>query len=101
MGTEFDMLWSKESKIQLDRIVFYLRGKWTAKEVNKFLTQIKEFERIVVKFPEIYAESNKKIGLRRAVLSKYNSVIYKIDWEKALIKIYTIFDNRQHPEKLK
>jgi hypothetical protein len=64
MGTEFDMLWSKESKIQLDRIVFYLRGKWTAKEVNKLLTQIKEFEPIVVKFPEIYAESNKKIGLR-------------------------------------
>jgi plasmid stabilization system protein ParE len=98
MRTEFDIFWSKESKVKLDSIVFFLRKKWTEKEVNKFLTQIKEFERIVVKFPEIYAESKKKTGLRRAVLSKHNSVIYEIDWEKALIKAYTIFDNRQHPE---
>jgi plasmid stabilization system protein ParE len=101
MRAEFDILWSKESKFQFDRIVIYLREKWTEKEVNKFVAQIKDFERIVVKFPEIYAESSKKVGLRRAVLSKHNSVIYKIDWEKALIRVYTIFDNRQHPDKLK
>lgn len=101
MGTEFDILWSKESKVQKDNIVLYLRKKWTEKEVSKFLVQIKEFERIVLKFPEMYAGSNKKVGLRRAVLSKHNSVIYKIDWERSLIRVYTIFDNRQHPKKLK
>lgn len=101
MGTEFEMRWSKESKVQLASIVLYLREKWTEKEVNKFLTQIREFEKIVVKFPEIYPESNKKSGLRRAVLSKQNSVIYKIDREKVFIRVYTIFDNRKHPAKLK
>ena len=101
METEFCILWSKESKFQFDRIVLYLREEWTEKEVNKFVAQIKDFERIVVKFPEIYAESSKKAGLRRAVLSKHNSVIYKIDWDKSLIRVYTIFNNRQHPDKLK
>ena len=101
MEKEFDILWSKESKFQFDRIVLYLRDKWTEKEVKKFASQIKNFERIVVKFPEIYAESKKKVGLRRAVLSKHNSVIYKVDWGKSLIRVYTIFDNRQHPDKLK
>lgn len=91
----------KNQNFQFDRIVIYLREKWTEKEVIKFVVQIKGFERIVVKFPEVYAESSKKGGLRRAVLSKHNSVIYKIDREKTLIRVYTIFDNRQHPEKLK
>jgi plasmid stabilization system protein ParE len=101
MKTELKILWSKESKFQFDRIVLYLRKEWTEKEVNKFIVKIREFEQIVVKFPEIYAESNRKADLRRAVLSKHNSVIYKIDWEKSLIRVYTIFDNRQHPDKLK
>lgn len=101
MRTEYDILWSKESRFQFDRIILYLRKEWTEKEVNKFISRIKDFERIVTKFPEIYAESNKNAGLRRAVLSKHNSVIYKIERENALIRVYTIFDNRQHPDKLK
>ena len=101
MENEFDILWSKESKFQFNKTVLYLREKWTEREVKKFVSQIKNFERIVVKFPEIYAESNKKVGLRRAVLSKHNSVIYRVDWEKSLIRVYTIFDNREHPDKLK
>ncbi len=101
MEIEFGVLWSKESKFKFDRIVFYLRKERTEKEVNKFVAQIKNFERIVVKFPELYPESKKKPGLREAVLSKHNSVIYKIDWDKSLIRVYTIFDNRQHPDKLK
>lgn len=101
MRTEFEILWSKESKFQFDRIILYLRQEWADKEVNSFLVKIRNFERIVVKFPEIYAESKKKSGLRQAVISKHNSVIYKIDWENSKIRVYTIFDNRQHPNKLK
>lgn len=75
MRTEFDILWSNEPKLQFDRIILYLRKEWTEKEVNNFSGQVKDFERIVVRFPELYAKSNNKVGLRRAVLSKHNSVI--------------------------
>src|SRR6056297_164970 len=100
MRTDFEILWSKESKFQLDRIILYLRKEWTDKEVKNFLVKMKGFERIVVKFPEIYAESEKKPGLRQAVISKHNSVIHTIDWENSKIRVYTIIDNRQHPDKL-
>ncbi len=101
MRAEFEIIWSKESKYKFDSIIKYLRREWTEKEVTKFVNKVKDFEHVVSKFPEIYAESNKKAGLRRAVLSKHNSVIYLIDTEEALIRVYTIFDNRQHPNKLK
>jgi len=91
----------KRLKVQFDRIVLYLREEWTEKEVDEFRAQLKNFERIVVKFPELYGQSKKNNGLRRAALSKHNSVIYKVDTVTSLIRVYTIFDNRQHPDKLK
>jgi plasmid stabilization system protein ParE len=101
MKAEWNVLWSKESKVQFDRIIGYLRENWTEKEVKNFILQIRNFERIVVNFPDIYPESGKKVEYRKAVLSKHNSVIYKIDREKSAIRVFTIFDNRQHPGKLK
>ena len=101
MEKEFEIIWSKESKVQFDKILRYLKDNWTEKEIKKFVSQLKSFEQIVIKLPEIYSESINNPGIRRAVLSKQNSVIYKIDYEKSQIKVYTIFDNRQHPGKLK
>jgi plasmid stabilization system protein ParE len=101
MKNDFGILWSKESKVQFERILLYLKNKWTEKEIKVFISQLKSFEKIVVKFPEIYSESKEYRGIRRAVLSKHNSVIYAIDWENNIIRVYTIFDNRQHPDKLK
>lgn len=101
MEIKFEVIWSKESKRQFDKIVSYLRTEWTEKEVVKFVRRLREFEKVVRQFPELYAESNKKQEFRRAVITKHNSVIYKIDEEKRVIRVYTIFDNRQSPKKLK
>ncbi|WP_192825122.1 hypothetical protein [Rufibacter sp. LB8] len=76
-----------------------MREEWSEKEVKKFIKRLQEFEKIVVLFPELYATS--KGDLKRAVLSKHNSVLYQIDDKKQLIRVITIFDNRQHPSKLK
>ncbi|EMR03925.1 type II toxin-antitoxin system RelE/ParE family toxin [Cesiribacter andamanensis] len=101
METKYEVIWSKESKRQFNQIVNYLRAEWTEKEVIKFVDKLKEFEKVVCLFPELYADSNKKPEFRRAVITKHNSVIYKIDEGKGLIRVYTIFDNRQSPNKLK
>ncbi len=99
MRTSYNILWSEEAKFQLTKIVAYLRKEWSEKEVNQFISKLRSFEKIVVTFPEIYPES--KSGLRRAVITKHNSVIYQIDKGKNLIRVFTIFDNPQHPDKLK
>lgn len=57
MEREFEILWSKESKVQFDEILQYLKNKWTEKEIKKFVSQLKSFEQIVVRFPEIFPES--------------------------------------------
>jgi len=99
MKAKLNVIWSKESKLQFDKIIAYLRDEWTEKEVNKFILKLRTFEKVVSEFPELYAES--KAGIRRAVLTKHHSVIYQIDKKDALIRVYTIFDNRQHPNRMK
>ncbi|MBA9075594.1 MULTISPECIES: type II toxin-antitoxin system RelE/ParE family toxin [Rufibacter] len=99
MKTTFDIRWSQESKAKFQKIIAYLRAEWTEKEVKKFVKRLKEFEQIVVLFPELYAPT--RGGLRRAVLGKHHSVIYRIDFQHRLIRVYTIFDNRQNPASLK
>jgi len=98
MKAKFKVLWSKESKLQFDKVIAYLRDEWTEKEVDKFILILRTFEEVVSEFPELYAES--KAGIRRAILTKHHSVIYRIDKKDALIRVYTIFDNRQHPNKM-
>lgn len=99
MKAKFKVLWSKESKLQFAKVIAYLRDEWTEKEVHKFILKLRTFEKVVSEFPELYAES--KTGIRRAVLTKHHSVIYLIDKKDPLIRVYTIFDNRQHPDKMK
>lgn len=101
MKNEFDILWSKESKHLFDKIIHYLKKEWSVREADNFINELKNFERTVIKFPEIYPRSKQKPELRRAVVTKHNSVIYAIDYKSNLIRVYTIFDNRKQPDKLK
>jgi len=71
---------------------------WSEKEAANFLKSLEAFEEIVSHFPEIYPESQLKKGFRRAVVSKQISVIYSV--ERIAIKVHTLFDNRQNPDKL-
>jgi plasmid stabilization system protein ParE len=99
MAKKYKLSWSAESDRRVAEIIVYTRKEWTEKEVGNFLDQLKKFETIVLRFPRIYPESQIKKGYRKAIISKQNSIIYKVD--KNVIRILTVFDNRQDPGRLK
>ena len=99
MRNKCEVIWSGESTLMADQIILFLSEKWTEKEVLNFLIDLKTFEEIVSNFPEIYPESQIKKGYRRAVINKQTSVLYSI--EDGLIRVHTLYDNRQDSEKLK
>jgi plasmid stabilization system protein ParE len=98
MRKRLEVIWSEESARKTDDIIEYLTNKFSEKEVNHFLDLLKTFEKSVSLFPELYPESNLKRGYRRAVIAKQVSIIYSID--SSCVRVYTLFDNRQDPEKL-
>jgi hypothetical protein len=87
----FIVEYSQQSLENAREIVYYLRKKFTEKEVNSFYQALNDFEKIIVFYPTLYSESKKK-RVRRAVLSKVLSVYYSINKNK--ISIIAIIDNR-------
>lgn len=72
-------------------IVAYLRNKFSEREFNRFYLLLIDFEHIVIQYPTLYNESQKR-NIRRAVLSKELSIFYMIRKDK--ISIVAIIDNR-------
>ena len=98
MKKKLEVIWSEESDIRTDEIIDYLLANFSQKEVSHFLNLLKDFEKIVERFPETYPESSNKKGIRRAVIAKQVSILYSID--ETCIRVYTIFDNHQDPKNI-
>jgi len=99
MRKKYEVRWSKESVVRIEETIDYLKFKWTQREIEVFLDTLINFENQVSLFPEMYPESSLLQGYRRAVILKQISVFYS--FEDGIIKIHTLFDNRQNPSKLK
>ena len=78
LRNKLDVIWSGESIQRTDQIIYFLKEKWTDREVLNFLEDLKSFEEIVWNFPEIYPESHIKKGFRRAVINRQISILYSI-----------------------
>ena len=89
----YRVIWSLESSEKVQSIKEYLLEEWSENEFSNFLKQLKKFEKIVTRYPKLYPSSIKHPKFRRAVITKFQSVIYEID--DNIIKVHTILDHRQ------
>ncbi len=87
------VIWSLESSEKISSIKKYLLEEWSETEFNEFLKKLRMFENRVSIFPKLYPASDKRPHLRKAVISKHQSVIYEIG--EGSIKVITILDNRR------
>ena len=92
------ILWSDQSLINLESILHYLESYWTKREVDKFKAQLNRNLEIISQYPKIFPESKTEPGLRKAVLNKQVSIIYKI-LDGAVLIAYLV-DNRQDISKI-
>ena len=88
-----------ESKLlKLDE---YLLEKWNKKTRDKFIQKLSEkIEQISIQ-PESCPKSSNLKNLYKCVVTKQTTFYYRVFTSKKEIEIITIFDTRQHPEKLK
>lgn len=95
MANKRQVIWSLESSRKVQSIIEYLLDEWGEKEAKVFLKRLKKFENLVVEHPQLYPASQADENLRKAVITKFQSVIYKIDDDS--IRVLTILDHRQKP----
>jgi len=83
--------WSNEALDKLDLIFDYIFEEWG---INPVLDLQNEIERLIIAIGDNkkLCPDSKIVGLRKCVLSKQTSLIYKIT--KSQLEIVTFIDNR-------
>ncbi len=90
---------SKLAERKLDILFEYLITKWSIKVKNEFINKLDKSISHIKEYPESFPSSEKEKGLRKCVVTKQTTLYYRFDDNK--IKIVTIFDTRQDPQRLK
>lgn len=90
--------WSKEAKSTFENVLDYLKGNWTDKEIEKFVSKTNSVLTVISSQPYLFkASAHKKV--RKAVINKQNSLFYLV--RESEIYLLSFWDNRRDPKKNK
>jgi len=101
MAFEMEVVWSNQARKDYYKVLDYLNENWGLTEVKCFADKTEEVVELIKKHPKTFAESHRKINIRKGFLTKHNSLFYKIKPRKKEIILLALWDNRQNPKKRK
>jgi plasmid stabilization system protein ParE len=91
--------WTERAAFDLQNIIDYLLHKWTEKEVKNFVRKLDKRLELISINPRLFPKTNKRKNVRRSVLTRHTVIYYETTSDT--IRIVTLFDPRQAPQKLK
>lgn len=89
--------WTVRVSKNLDKILEYLEDEWDIKTVQNFATKLLNLLETLKSKPEIGKIVEKDKEIRSFVLTKKNTVFYRIKDQQIII--LQLFDNRMNPKK--
>ena len=92
---------SELAEAKLLKLSEYLIERWNLKTRDKFISKLTEKINQISTQPESCPKSSEIDNLYKCVVTKQTTFYYRILSAKNEIEIITIFDTRQHPDKLK
>jgi plasmid stabilization system protein ParE len=99
MATSRKLVWSPKAREDFQAIIEYLLANWNEKTSQKFMDITFIAVDYISRHPGHFPLINKKLKVRKCVLTRQNSLFYSVHRNE--IAILRIFDTRQNPEKLK
>lgn len=94
-----NVIWSPSSKTDIVNISQYLMHEWGKNVLSRFLLKLNRLISQIVVNPKQYPLINRKLSVRKCVITKQNTLYYRIKNQN--IEIVRIYDTRQDPVKLK
>ena len=92
---------SELAESKLLKLSEYLLENWNLKTRDKFISKLTEKIEQISQQPSSCPTSSEFANLYKCVATKQTTFYYRVNLEKKEIEIITIFDARQHPDKLK
>lgn len=100
MKSGYKVFWTAHALEELRQTIQYLESEFTPKEIERLAYKIEFVIRNISRFPDLYPESSRMKRVRRAVVTKFNTIYYRVDPEHRRIEVLSFFSNRQDGEKL-
>lgn len=101
---EFQIIWSDQAEIQLDKIFEYYSENASIRIAVNLIRKIINEPNKLLKNPEISQREelllDRELEYRYLVCKNYK-IIYSVDSKSKLIKIADVFDSRQNPLEIK
>ena len=94
----YKVVWSKRAAAGFDKIVEYLKSKWTDKEVTAFIEESDSFFGLLKDFPGILQRTSKQ-NLHRGPLNRLTIITYRVHEKDQLIQIVNIRSAHRKPLK--
>ncbi len=92
------IIWSLDSENDFSDILDYLERNWDSTVALRFIDLVDLLLQQISINPIQYPLINKKLRIRKCVITKHNSIYYRN--RRNHIEILRIFDTRQNPNKL-
>lgn len=81
-----------------EKVNDYLSQNWGIRVTNNFIERFEKIIDLLAESPEIFPFFDRRKQIQRCVVTKHN-ILYFID-HSDIVKVITVFDTRQDPEKL-
>ena len=99
MKSGYKIKWTEHALFELKLTFEYLEKNWTERELRKLSTEIERVVLLISKNPDLFQLSDKKLHVRRAIVTKHNIMYYRK--KEDVIEILSFFSTQQNPNKLK
>ena len=90
---------SKTAEKNLDAVLNFIEARWSTKSKEMFIVKFEKAISIISMNPEIFPKSSVNNKYRKCVITKQSSLLYSFGSNE--VRIHTIFDTRQDPNKIK
>jgi len=91
----FELIFTPEAEETFDAVITQLQQRWGEKFVDKFEKRVSDCLDTIANTPFIYPVTEENQGIRKCILHKTCSMLYKVDEHKIIIICF--WDNRQEP----
>ncbi len=91
--------WTPTARRTYFKVLDYLAENWTKREVAHFISEVESLLNQITNNPEMFQASRKKKSVRKALITKHNTLYYRIKPRKKELELITFWDNRQNPNK--
>jgi plasmid stabilization system protein ParE len=95
-----EISWTPTARKTYFKVLDYLAEEWTKKEVENFVHEVESILEQIKSNPEMFEASRKKKNVRKGLITKQNTLYYRVKPRKKELELITFWDNRKDPKKL-